>query len=101
MVLLNIFIKGCLGSTNPQVDGTTMIYIGCKLLLHTKGIFLDTERKKVQVLLPTSSSIYTELATESSKMKITSIMQCMILRHQKKCSFSFMLHFHNGKFKEH
>lgn len=87
--------------TNSQVDSTTMTYAGSKLLLHTRGIFLDTERKNIPAFLPTSLSIYTELATESFKMKITSIMQCIILRQQKKCSFSFMLLFHNGKLKEH
>lgn len=86
--------------TNPHVDSTTMVWAGCKLLLYTRATFLHIE-KKVQVFLPTSLSIYKELATESFKVKITSIMQCMTLRHQKKRSFSFMLHFHNGKLKEH
>lgn len=87
--------------TNPQVDGTTMVYADCKLLLHTRGIFLDTERKK-SPSFPAYLFIHLhELDTESFKVKITSIMQCMTLRHQKKCSFSFMLHFHNGKLKEH
>lgn len=104
VVLLNVFIKDSWWSTfsipthmwmAPQWSGLAASYC------FTPELPFYTQKKKVQVFLPTSLSIYKELATESFKVKITSIMQCMTLRHQKKCSFSFMLHFHNGKLKEH